>query len=460
MAVEYFFHFGRQPHISFVELHSALSSLGFHYTISSVTPQGAFVLFPAAMDVLALQDRLGGTIRIVEIIGSVAQEQCSPASLFSVFAPFLSRREDGAQSVQGVQGNQEDRGDQGNQGEQKEGRRKLVLGMSVFFFGTSREAKRSFSFSWLKRTAFDFKKSLRAKGRSARIVFPLERTMALSSASVLKNGLLAKGGEFCLFVDAANVRLGLTRTVQNVDRYSVRDYGRPARDMKVGMIPLKLAQMMVNIARVPSGGLILDPFCGFGTILQEGLMMGYRMFGSDKETSMVDATAENLRWLVAQDAYRTLPPCKVQHVPAERVSSVYLPMMFDAIVTEGTLGPLLKRPPTHLEAQGLWGELERLYVRVFTDMKKVLKPSGVVVVTFPAYRCLVGTSGKTALMGAPFIDRICSLGYSLEKLVDGNIDGNMGLDSPGFDRGTLLYSRPDQLVAREVVRFLRTRERP
>lgn len=43
----------------------------------------------------------------------------------------------------------------------------------------------------------------------------------------------------------------------------------------------QLAKSLMNIAGLPTGGKILDPFCGSGTVLLEGLLNGYAAFGCD-----------------------------------------------------------------------------------------------------------------------------------------------------------------------------------
>ena len=43
--------------------------------------------------------------------------------------------------------------------------------------------------------------------------------------------------------------------------------------------------------------LILDPFCGTGTVLQEALLAGYDVVGTDLSQKIVDYTTENLSWL-------------------------------------------------------------------------------------------------------------------------------------------------------------------
>src|SRR5690606_4224587 len=70
---------------------------------------------------------------------------------------------------------------------------------------------------------------------------------------------------------------------QNITALARRDQGRPKRDAFVGMLPPKLALLMLNLA---AGGLdpekshrVLDPFCGTGVVLQEAALQGYSVYG-------------------------------------------------------------------------------------------------------------------------------------------------------------------------------------
>jgi 2-polyprenyl-3-methyl-5-hydroxy-6-metoxy-1,4-benzoquinol methylase len=104
--------------------------------------------------------------------------------------------------------------------------------------------------------------------------------------------------------------------VQDIEAYGARDQARPARDARVGMLPPKLAQTIINLAAGrpetrmdkhwdSADGLgrfmVLDPFCGTGVILQEALLMGYSVYGSDIEPRMAEYTKKNLQWLVSNN---------------------------------------------------------------------------------------------------------------------------------------------------------------
>jgi tRNA G10 N-methylase Trm11 len=73
------------------------------------------------------------------------------------------------------------------------------------------------------------------------------------------------------------------------------------------MLPPKLAQIMINLARgatdngyigrTSSPTVLLDPFCGTGVVLQEAALMGFDTYGTDLEPRMIDFTKTNLAWL-------------------------------------------------------------------------------------------------------------------------------------------------------------------
>jgi tRNA (guanine10-N2)-dimethyltransferase len=57
----------------------------------------------------------------------------------------------------------------------------------------------------------------------------------------------------------------------------------------------KLARCMVNLSRAKRGNILLDPFCGTGTILLEAGMIGCKPIGVDIKASMVKGTVKNVR---------------------------------------------------------------------------------------------------------------------------------------------------------------------
>ena len=79
----------------------------------------------------------------------------------------------------------------------------------------------------------------------------------------------------------------------------------------------KLARCMVNLSHVKKGELILDPFCGTGTMLIEAALIGCRPVGLDVQRRMARGTLRNMSHfkvrpeaVILADA-RELPLCKI-----------------------------------------------------------------------------------------------------------------------------------------------------
>ncbi|MCK4474277.1 methyltransferase domain-containing protein [Candidatus Bathyarchaeota archaeon] len=85
-------------------------------------------------------------------------------------------------------------------------------------------------------------------------------------------------------------------------------------------MPAKLARCMVNLAEPKAGELVLDPFCGTGSMLIEAALTGCRVLGLDVQGRMVKGSRRNLAYfnidpegLVVGDA-RNMPVTKIDCV--------------------------------------------------------------------------------------------------------------------------------------------------
>jgi len=61
-------------------------------------------------------------------------------------------------------------------------------------------------------------------------------------------------------------------------------------------MPAKLSRCMVNLARAKAGDLLLDPFCGTGSILIEAGFIGCKILGCDAKRLMVKGSLRNLTY--------------------------------------------------------------------------------------------------------------------------------------------------------------------
>ena len=145
----------------------------------------------------------------------------------------------------------------------------------------------------INKTALAIKRQLKQKHK-VRLVSSKEPV--LSSVIVATNKLL--GNELLIVKYNNKWLLGMTRAVQDFVKYGQRDMNRPGRDSKSGMLPPKVAQMMINIGSISRQKTILDPFCGSGTVLQEAILLGFKKInGSDLSPRAVSDSNKNITWL-------------------------------------------------------------------------------------------------------------------------------------------------------------------
>ncbi len=182
--------------------------------------------------------------------------------------------------------------------------------------------------------------------------------------------------------------IGLTSAVQDFEDWSKRDFGRPWRDAKRGMMPPKLSRMMVNIAVGVDPGIgpvtLLDPFCGSGTILMEAFMIGIKnLVASDIDSRAVLNSGNNLRWVF--DLVGTKPKLKLQESSAANLRNFLPPGSVDFIVTEPFLGKNRTGHESRKEAQEIVDRLTAMYRESFSALKPLLKKGGKLVVALPVH---------------------------------------------------------------------------
>jgi tRNA (guanine10-N2)-dimethyltransferase len=85
-------------------------------------------------------------------------------------------------------------------------------------------------------------------------------------------------------------------------------------------MPTKLARCMVNLAQPKNGDLVLDPFCGTGSMLVEAGLIGCRVIGIDVQRWMVKGSIQNLsKYGVNPDG---MVVADVRHLPLSSVDCV------------------------------------------------------------------------------------------------------------------------------------------
>ncbi len=282
------------------------------------------------------------------------------------------------------------------------------------------------------------KKRVKNAGMSVRVVLPKEGS-GLTSVQVDKNNLITKGAEYLILGGEGRKLIARTMAVQAFEEFSARDYDRPGVDAKSGMLPPKLARLMINLAGAPSKT-ILDPFCGSGTVLMEASLLGWKnVLGSDVSQRAVDDSQKNMAWLKQFGGPTTGVHTEVHLSDVKDIPKLFKPASIDAIVSEPFLGPPLRGDESDQKIHFIYLELMGLYRRAFDAFAKVLKPGAPVVFVFPVF----GNKHINLLR------EFEPLGFKAEALMPGATATSLGLITPVG----LMYKRPDAKVAREIFRF-------
>jgi tRNA G10 N-methylase Trm11 len=299
--------------------------------------------------------------------------------------------------------------------------------------------------NWFKEVGMTLKHEAREENRRARLV--VSRDPTLSSVVVAKNKLLPPTG--CEFIivpqDKGRVLVGRTIFVQAFEEWSERDYGRPEREARVGMLPPKLARMMINLAGNSSAGSLLDPFCGSGTVLQEAVLLGYKdLWGFDVDAAGITRTQVNLKWL--KEKYPKLEfKLQVARAPIEQLSNQLKDKRLDSIVTEPYLGPPLNGREDEAKLHSIHKELINFYSSTLRILSHFLRPDGRLVMVWPVLQ------GRGLKLELPLLEVVAKCGFKIEKFLPPQAPSGWVRT-----RGSLLYERPGQRVAREIFVLSRT----
>jgi tRNA G10 N-methylase Trm11 len=276
------------------------------------------------------------------------------------------------------------------------------------------------------------KKTIRTAGRSARLV--PNQAPALNSAQVLHNQLTGPTGCELVLVRGGN-RVVCARTIaeQDIASYTLRDRGRPKRDARVGMLPPKLAQIIINLAggKVQSQEKItlLDPFCGTGVVLQEALLNGYNTYGTDLEPRMIEYATANLSWLT--DTYR-LKTTNYKLTPGDATTFRWQQPV-DLVASETYLGQPFSAFPSREKLEQVRGTCNAIIEKFLANIRAQIEPGTRLCLAVPAWQQRPGH-----FVRLPVLDHLGKLGYNRVSFEHVRTQ-------------ELIYSREDQIVARELL---------
>jgi tRNA G10 N-methylase Trm11 len=388
--------------------------------VLEASPEVIVIESPKPINAEKLQRRLGGVIKILQVVDAVKKRDQDSINfaLKHYFKPSVLKKQFF-----------------------KEYKGKMQFGISIYLLDMDAQA-----FGEPKRLGMMIKKSVTDGGHSIRLVLPEFNSLALASVVVTKNLLLQKGAEICILAGREILYTAKTMAVQDFEDYGRRDYQRPVRDEKQGMIPPKVAQIMLNLSNAKPPETALDPFCGIGTILQEGLLLGFKMLGSDINKQAVHGAELNLEWF--RNRYKIAPGKYHLHaVDATKVAPLLEGQNVTGVVTECTLGPLYGELPKPEVMKQNFKDLLKLYKESLEEFSKFLPKGGRVVMCIPAYR-----KNRQEYTKLESLDWVKDLGYNIMDIVPAAVAKKLKFLKLS-DRNTAIYDRKDQIVAREIVIF-------
>ncbi len=294
----------------------------------------------------------------------------------------------------------------------------------------------------VQKTGIILKQKLKKSGTSLRLIPNQDAALSTATSHHNKLGLSANKVELIVVkTDNNQIMVAESCGSQNITAYANRDQMRPKRDAFVGMLPPKLAQIMINLAigewnRQASNSTdansqkptILDPFCGTGVILQEAALQGFEVYGTDLVDKMVSFTRDNLEWLSNSHHVTVTSKLAVGDAMTTRWQSP-----IDAVVAETYLGQPFSAPPSPSKLAEVTKNCNHIITEFLKNLSPQIDPGTPVCIAIPAWR---GTDGQFTYL--PLVATIARLGFKPHEFH--NVSQN-----------DLLYYREDQVVARQLL---------
>ena len=304
---------------------------------------------------------------------------------------------------------------------------KMTVGISAYDFQTSPRD--------VQKTGLLLKSKLKSNGVSVRLIPNQEVALSSATAHHNKLGLSENKVELLVIRGRDGIIVAESIGAQNITALAARDQGRPRRDAFVGMLPPKLAQIMINLAigdavvdPEAKPLRVLDPFCGTGVLLQEAALLGQAVYGTDLAEKMIRYSRDNLNWL--KDTYHLNFDWYLHEGDA---TNTQWQAPVDAVVAETYLGQPFSAPPSPAKLSEVVGNCNHIISTFLHNLSGQVKSGTQIVLAVPAWRDKEG--GFTHL---PLTKQIGEHGFERVSLKT-------------VDSSRLMYFRPDQVVAREIL---------
>jgi tRNA G10 N-methylase Trm11 len=141
----------------------------------------------------------------------------------------------------------------------------------------------------------------------------------------------------------------------------------------------RLVDILINILELKKGSTVVDPFCGTGTFIIEGLIKGYNMIGIDKSKDMYYCSKSNVDWAIKE--YNIKNTYKLINSDSSLAS-----FRAEGAVFEPYMGPFLYKLPPPNKSKKIINELNIIYLNTFKNLNEKLKKGSKIVCILPTIK--------------------------------------------------------------------------
>lgn len=288
----------------------------------------------------------------------------------------------------------------------------------------------------LKKTLSETKKFLSSNDVSSRFVN--KNFENISSIQIISEKLIDNQSDFTVLKEKDNTYIWYTIWTQDIEEYSKRDYSK-SRDMRIGMLPPKLSQMMINLSWWKT---IYDPFVWLWTILIESIAMWNKeVYGSDFNPDMIEATKNNI------SSYTNIKSDIFLFDARDMEENGVFSNNIDAIVTEWFLWEIMTQKNINTSRVNIQrNNLSKMYEKFFFWLKKKNFKWNIVI-TFPFWE--ISTKYHYFLEIYEIVNKYCDI----LPLFPVSFLENHWKEFHSTKSGSLLYKRKNQLVWRELFKL-------
>lgn len=221
------------------------------------------------------------------------------------------------------------------------------------------------------------------------------KQLGLKKINILDEGVFPTIGHiksaltwFGILSTTSGVHCVVIEEYSDQDNWKYLDQSLPHNDMKRGIMNLKLSKILHNLTKDTA---IWDPFCGQGRTMIGGLDTKAKLWGSDKDSSVLSEAKNNIEKaqsiLIKKKPNTPIADIRFFGYDVTEKNETIQSMLFEtpvSIVTEGYLGPGLSKEPD----KELYTKLFREIGQLWSVFLKNLSQTNVkdIVFCIPAYK--------------------------------------------------------------------------